>query len=148
VQLTEDWLVVGSDEDSSRRRQNQNQKKKLFTAALETWNWCHQFVVRYQLCPWAKSSVETSQALQIFVVDDEYDFNYSKNDVDDEYVNDNDNKDVDENFHHGTTTNNKNIQHRRYQNSNNSKNIPDVDPAKSRIGILRHFHLYLLVAKR
>jgi hypothetical protein len=37
-------------------------------AALETWNWCHRFVVRHQLCPWAKSSVETPNAMQLYII--------------------------------------------------------------------------------
>jgi hypothetical protein len=35
--------------------------------ALETWNWCREFVLKLQLCPWAKASLETKNALHIFV---------------------------------------------------------------------------------
>jgi hypothetical protein len=41
------------------------------TAALETWNWCRHFVLPLQLCPWAKASLETSRAIQVFVVEND-----------------------------------------------------------------------------
>lgn len=34
-----------------------------------TYAWCHDFVLQLQLCPWAKASIETPSALQIFVID-------------------------------------------------------------------------------
>ena len=36
--------------------------------AIETWNWCKDFVVPLKLCPWAKTSLETPRALQLFLV--------------------------------------------------------------------------------
>lgn len=35
--------------------------------AKETWNWCRNFIVPMQLCPWARKSLETTSALQIYV---------------------------------------------------------------------------------
>jgi hypothetical protein len=35
--------------------------------AKETWNWCRNFIVPLQLCPWARKSLETASALQIYV---------------------------------------------------------------------------------
>lgn len=40
--------------------------------AQQTWAWCRNFVVPLQLCPWARASVETPTALQIFLVDQNY----------------------------------------------------------------------------
>ena len=40
--------------------------------AQQTWAWCRNFVVPLQLCPWARASVETPTALQIFLVDPNY----------------------------------------------------------------------------
>lgn len=55
----EDWIstVVG-DEDTT-------------WAALKTWNWSRKFVFTYNLCPWAKGSLETQNAIQIFLVPNE-----------------------------------------------------------------------------
>jgi uncharacterized protein len=38
-------------------------------AAHHTWSWCKNFVLPLQLCPWARASVETPQALQLFLAD-------------------------------------------------------------------------------
>jgi hypothetical protein len=38
------------------------------SAAQHTWNWCKDFVVQLDLCPWAKASVETRDAIQIYIV--------------------------------------------------------------------------------
>jgi hypothetical protein len=38
-------------------------------AATETWRWCAHFVVTHNLCPWAQQSVQTDQAIRIYVVD-------------------------------------------------------------------------------
>jgi hypothetical protein len=38
-------------------------------AAAETWRWCAHFVVAHNLCPWAAKSVQTDQAIRIYVVD-------------------------------------------------------------------------------
>jgi hypothetical protein len=38
-------------------------------AATETWRWCAHFVVAHNLCPWALQSVQTDQAIRIYVVD-------------------------------------------------------------------------------
>jgi hypothetical protein len=35
--------------------------------AKETWNWCRNFIVPMQLCPWARKSLETTSALQMYV---------------------------------------------------------------------------------
>ncbi len=40
--------------------------------AQQTWAWCRNFVVPLQLCPWARASVETPTALQIFIVDNNH----------------------------------------------------------------------------
>ncbi|KAL7578198.1 hypothetical protein ACA910_012627 [Epithemia clementina (nom. ined.)] len=38
--------------------------------AQETWNWCSEFVVRYNLCPWAAASVANGErCMQIFLVE-------------------------------------------------------------------------------
>jgi hypothetical protein len=37
-------------------------------AATLTWNWCDHWVRQLDLCPWAKTSLETSGAIQFFVV--------------------------------------------------------------------------------
>ena len=37
------------------------------SVSLETWNWCRNFVLGLQLCPWARTSLETTNATQIFV---------------------------------------------------------------------------------
>lgn len=39
-------------------------------AAQETWNWCARFVVPHNLCPWAPQSVQTNQAIRIYVCKD------------------------------------------------------------------------------
>jgi hypothetical protein len=38
-------------------------------AAAETWRWCAHFVVAHNLCPWALKSVQTDQAIRIYIVD-------------------------------------------------------------------------------
>jgi hypothetical protein len=38
-------------------------------AANETWRWCAHFVAAQNLCPWAQKSVETNQAIRIYVVE-------------------------------------------------------------------------------
>jgi hypothetical protein len=38
-------------------------------AATETWRWCAHFVAAHNLCPWAQKSVQTDQAIRIYVVD-------------------------------------------------------------------------------
>ena len=37
--------------------------------AHRTWAWCQNFVLPLQLCPWARTSLETPNALQIFLSD-------------------------------------------------------------------------------
>jgi uncharacterized protein len=37
--------------------------------AHRTWSWCQNFVLPLQLCPWARTSLETPNALQIFLSD-------------------------------------------------------------------------------
>lgn len=32
-----------------------------------TWGWCYHFVLGLQLCPWARASLETKEAIQIFL---------------------------------------------------------------------------------
>jgi hypothetical protein len=38
-------------------------------AATETWRWCAHFVAAHNLCPWALKSVQTDQAIRIYIVD-------------------------------------------------------------------------------
>jgi hypothetical protein len=38
-------------------------------AATETWRWCAHFVAAHNLCPWAQKSVQTDQAIRIYVVE-------------------------------------------------------------------------------
>ena len=59
-------LLIEDNNDKEERKQGILLKK----AALETWNWCSKFVVQYQLCPWAKASVSTPNALQIYLIQD------------------------------------------------------------------------------
>lgn len=40
-------------------------------AVQQTWAWCQNFVLPLELCPWARASLTTAQALQIFLVDQE-----------------------------------------------------------------------------
>jgi hypothetical protein len=44
--------------------------------ALRTWNWSRRFVLKLNLCPWAKGSLETQNAMQVFVVPKEQDIAY------------------------------------------------------------------------
>jgi len=37
--------------------------------AHQTWSWCQNFVLPLQLCPWARTSLETPNALQMFLSD-------------------------------------------------------------------------------
>jgi hypothetical protein len=37
--------------------------------AYNTWSWCQNFVLPLQLCPWARASLETPSALQMFLSD-------------------------------------------------------------------------------
>lgn len=37
--------------------------------ANETWRWCAHFVAAHNLCPWAQKSVQTDQAIRIYVVE-------------------------------------------------------------------------------
>ena len=43
-------------------------RNELFLARDTTWNWCCKFVTTFGLCPWAKGSVETPNAVQLFIV--------------------------------------------------------------------------------
>jgi hypothetical protein len=45
--------------------------RELPLAVQQTWNWCQHFILPLQLCPWARASMETPQALQIFVVEED-----------------------------------------------------------------------------
>ncbi|GAX11587.1 hypothetical protein FisN_1Lh050 [Fistulifera solaris] len=36
----------------------------------ETWNWCRHFVVKHNLCPWAKLSTDTKHAIHFYVLPD------------------------------------------------------------------------------
>jgi len=38
--------------------------------AQETWNWCANFVVPHNLCPWALASVQTRNALRLYIIND------------------------------------------------------------------------------
>lgn len=49
----------------------------LLPAAIRTWNWSKDFVLRLNLCPWAKGSLETPSAMQIFVVPKDQEISYS-----------------------------------------------------------------------
>lgn len=37
-------------------------------AAILTWNWCAHFVAEYNLCPWAMGSVQSREAIRIYIV--------------------------------------------------------------------------------
>jgi len=50
------------------RNSNQNDTAAVVqaAAAVTTWNWCANFVARYNLCPWAAASVQTRDAIRIY----------------------------------------------------------------------------------
>jgi hypothetical protein len=39
-------------------------------ASVRTWNWCANFVVPHNLCPWASSSVNTQGAIRLYLTKD------------------------------------------------------------------------------
>jgi hypothetical protein len=47
--------------------------------AQRTWNWCRHFVLKLNLCPWARASLETEKAMQVFVVTDKMDEKLAEN---------------------------------------------------------------------
>lgn len=51
------------------RKQKEQPRSSLPMAVQQTWAWCRHFVLPLQLCPWARGSLETPSALQIFLVD-------------------------------------------------------------------------------
>jgi hypothetical protein len=52
----------------------------------QTWAWCRHFVLPLQLCPWARASLETPQAFQIFLVEEVDDYNMIENVADSQAV--------------------------------------------------------------
>lgn len=46
-------------------------------AAARTWNWSRHFVLKLNLCPWAKGSLENPNAMQIFCVNKKQDISYT-----------------------------------------------------------------------
>jgi hypothetical protein len=57
-------------------------------AANETWRWCAHFVVAHNLCPWALKSVQTDQAIRIYVVDNIEDFEESLQTISKRFIED------------------------------------------------------------
>ena len=54
--------------DSGKLTTNSQTPSLQVVPAIETWNWCKHFVVPLKLCPWARASLETPLALQLFMV--------------------------------------------------------------------------------
>ena len=63
-ELNWDELAIDADKATTKTQTLSLQ----VASAIETWNWCKHFVVPLKLCPWAKASLETPLALQLFVV--------------------------------------------------------------------------------
>jgi hypothetical protein len=62
-----EWMTSSSSSSSSSVRMT----RSMTAAARQTWNWCQHFVVPLKLCPWAKTSLDTPLALQLFMVPEE-----------------------------------------------------------------------------
>ncbi|CAJ1970147.1 unnamed protein product [Cylindrotheca closterium] len=78
------WLWSPSshgDDDSAMTSKDEEWKPisevSLLPAAIRTWNWSKHFVLKLGLCPWAKGSLDTPSAMQIFVVPKEQDILYT-----------------------------------------------------------------------
>jgi hypothetical protein len=57
------WIQVNPDDHNCGSQENY-----IMDSARYTWNWCRHFVQELELCPWAKSSLETKNAIQFFIV--------------------------------------------------------------------------------
>lgn len=70
---TGEWCTVcKAIQSKDQKQQTTTDTPDATEAAIQTWNWCRNFVLKLQLCPWAKASLETSMATQIFVVKDRF----------------------------------------------------------------------------
>jgi hypothetical protein len=59
-----DHSMIGTATQSSSSSSSSSQQVQ------ETWNWCRHFVVKYNLCPWAKQSTDTKHAIHFYVLPD------------------------------------------------------------------------------
>ena len=61
---------VNAADDNDYNEDTNNEDTAVALAIRRTMNWCKDFVVKLDLCPWAKSSIQTKDAIQFFVVVD------------------------------------------------------------------------------